>query len=76
MSSELPLAGRFRRLVATLIDAILVPSLSLVLLMITDVMEDAEDYANVDLMLLWIFLISEFIFQKLHSFIFVVWKKI
>ena len=41
MSSELPLAGRFRRLVATLVDAILVPSLSLVLLMITDVMEDA-----------------------------------
>ncbi len=58
MSSELPLAGRFRRLVATLVDAILVPSLSLVLLMITDVMEDAEDYVNVDLMLLWIFLLA------------------
>ena len=49
MSSELLLAGRFRRLVATLVDAVLVPALALLLLTITDVMEDADDYANVGL---------------------------
>jgi uncharacterized RDD family membrane protein YckC len=39
-------AGRLRRLVATLIDAILVPALTLVLVMITGVVEDAEDYVD------------------------------
>ena len=58
MNNVRPLAGRFRRLAATIIDAILVPSMSLVLLMVTDVMEDAEDYVNLDLMLLWIFLLA------------------
>jgi uncharacterized RDD family membrane protein YckC len=68
MSRELPLAGRFRRLVATLVDAILVPSLSLVLVMITDVMEDAEDYANLDLMLLWIFLLAIAAYMILNGY--------
>lgn len=58
MSSELPLAGRFRRLVATVIDAVLVPALSLVLVMVADVMEDPEDYANTGVMLLSIFLLA------------------
>ena len=40
------LAGRLRRLAATLIDAVLVPSLTLVLAMLTEVMEDAEDYMD------------------------------
>lgn len=43
---SLYLAGRFRRLAATLIDAVLVPLLTMVLVMVTDVMEDAEDYAT------------------------------
>lgn len=46
MTEVLPLAGRTRRLVATLIDAILVPSLSLLLVMVTGVVEDAEDYQD------------------------------
>src|SRR5512147_944524 len=46
MSDGLFLAGRLRRLVATLIDAILVPSLTLVLVMISGVVEDAEDYVD------------------------------
>ncbi len=42
----LPLASRGRRLAATAIDAVLVPSLTLVLVMVTGVVEDAEDYAD------------------------------
>jgi uncharacterized RDD family membrane protein YckC len=40
------LAGRGRRLVATLIDALLVPALTLLLVMICGVVEHAEDYQN------------------------------
>jgi uncharacterized RDD family membrane protein YckC len=46
MSNGLFLAGRLRRLVATLLDAVLVPTLTLVLVMITGVVEDAEDYVD------------------------------
>jgi uncharacterized RDD family membrane protein YckC len=46
MSDGLFLAGRLRRLVATLLDAVLVPTLTLVLVMITGVVEDAEDYVD------------------------------
>ena len=44
--SSLTLASRWRHLVATVIDAILVPALTLVLIMLTNVLEDAEDYAD------------------------------
>ena len=57
MKDGLYLAGRFRRLVATLVDAVLVPSLSLVLVMITGVVEDAEDYAD-SFWILWVFLLA------------------
>ena len=40
------LAGRGRRLVATLIDMLLVPALTVLLVMITGVMEHAEAYRN------------------------------
>jgi len=40
------LAPRWRRLAATLIDACLVPSLTVVLVMLTDVAENAEDYVD------------------------------
>ncbi len=40
------LAGRGRRLVATLIDMLLVPALTALLVMITGVMEHAEAYRN------------------------------
>ena len=46
MNSEVVLAGRFRRLLATLIDAILVPSLTIFLVMVAGVVEDAEDYID------------------------------
>lgn len=39
-------AGRTARLLATGIDAVLVPSLTLVLVMMTGVVEDAEDYLD------------------------------
>ena len=41
-----PLAGRGRRLVATLIDAVLVPSLTIFLVMVFGIVEDAEDYTD------------------------------
>jgi uncharacterized RDD family membrane protein YckC len=43
---EQPLAGRGRRLVATLIDMLLVPALTVLLVMITGVMEHAEAYRD------------------------------
>ena len=44
--TSLPLAGRGRRLAATLIDAVLVPSLTIFLVMVFGVVEDAEDYTD------------------------------
>jgi uncharacterized RDD family membrane protein YckC len=73
MSNELPLAGRFRRLVATLIDAVLVPALSLVLVMVADVMEDPEDYANAGLMILWIFLLAVLAYLILNGY--TMWRR-
>tara|TARA_Y100001934_G_scaffold283370_1_gene402558 strand:+ start:143 stop:649 length:507 start_codon:yes stop_codon:yes gene_type:complete len=46
MSNDVILAGRIRRLLATAIDMVLVPSLTLIVMMATDVVEDAEDWAN------------------------------
>ena len=46
MELPAPLASRGRRLLATVIDAILVPSLTILLVMLTNVVEDAEDYAD------------------------------
>tara|TARA_B110000977_G_scaffold91037_1_gene120846 strand:+ start:1574 stop:2092 length:519 start_codon:yes stop_codon:yes gene_type:complete len=73
MSSELLLAGRFRRLVATLVDAVLVPALALLLLTITDVMEDADDYANVGLMMLWVFLLAVVAYVILNGY--TLWRR-
>ncbi len=57
MTDGLVLAGRFRRLIATLIDAILVPSLTLVLVMIAGVVEDAEDYVDY-WWIMWVLLLA------------------
>ena len=73
MSSELLLAGRFRRLVATLVDAVLVPALALLLLTITDVMEDADDYANVGLMMLRVFLLAVVAYLILNGY--TLWRR-
>ncbi len=57
MSDGLFLAGRIRRLLATGIDAILVPTLTVVLVMIAGVVEDAEDYVD-SWWMLWVFLLA------------------
>lgn len=44
--SEIQPAGRIRRLTATIIDALLVPLFALVLMLVSGVLEHAEDYAN------------------------------
>ena len=46
MSDERKLAGRGRRLAATLVDAVVVALFGLVLVMLTGAFEDAEDYAG------------------------------
>lgn len=46
MSNGLALAGRFRRLIATGIDMLLVPALTLLLVMIAGVVENAEAYGG------------------------------
>ncbi len=51
------LAGRLRRLGATMIDAILVPVLTIMLVMIAGVVEDAEDYVDAT-WALWVLLLA------------------
>ena len=46
MTDSLPLAGRGRRLVATLIDLFVVPVASLLILLVSGVFESAEAYAG------------------------------
>jgi uncharacterized RDD family membrane protein YckC len=46
MTDARVLAGRATRLLATGVDAVLVPCLTLVLVMMTGVVEDAEDYLD------------------------------
>jgi len=67
MSDGLFLAGRLRRLVATLIDAILVPSLTLVLVMIAGVVEDAEDYVDYWWMV-WVLLLAVVSYLLLNGY--------
>lgn len=67
MNNTAPLAGRFRRLCATLIDALLVPSLTILLVMITGVVEDAEDYAN-SWWILWVFLLAVLSYLLLNGY--------
>lgn len=57
MNSALVPAGRLRRLCSTLVDVILVPSLTIVLVLITGVVEDAEDYTN-NYWVLWVLLLA------------------
>lgn len=45
MSADLVLAGRGRRLVATLIDLVLVPAFAILLMLVTGVLEHAEDWS-------------------------------
>jgi len=45
MSATLPLAGRGRRLVATLIDVVLVPVVAILLMLVSGVLEHADDWS-------------------------------
>jgi len=45
-TSGAPLANRLKRLIATLIDMLLVPAFTLLLVLITGTTEDAEDYIS------------------------------
>ena len=57
MNEQLLLAGRGRRLTATVIDMLLVPSLTIFLVMVAGVVEDAEDYRD-RWWILFVFLIA------------------
>jgi uncharacterized RDD family membrane protein YckC len=46
MSATLPLAGRGRRFVATLIDVVLVPVVAILLMLVTGVLEHAADWST------------------------------
>jgi uncharacterized RDD family membrane protein YckC len=46
MSATLPLAGRGRRFVATLIDVVLVPVVAVLLMLVTGVLEHAADWST------------------------------
>ena len=55
MSAELVLAGRGRRLVATLIDVLLVPALAIFLMLVTGVLEHAADWSASGMPMLRVF---------------------
>ncbi len=57
MTDDSMLAGRFVRLVATAIDAVLVPTLTIFGVMVFGVVEDAEDYQN-RMWMVWVLLIA------------------
>jgi uncharacterized RDD family membrane protein YckC len=46
MNAPLPLAGRGRRFTATLIDAVLVPVVAILLMLVTGVLEHAQDWSE------------------------------
>ncbi len=63
----LQLAGRFRRLVATALDALFVPLLTIVLVMIAGVLEDAADYRDSTWML-WVLILAIVSYLMLNGY--------
>ncbi len=61
------LAGRFRRLVAWGVDAALVPTLTILLVMIAGVVEDAEDFSD-NLWILWVFCLAVVSYLMLNGY--------
>lgn len=57
VNSSLVYAGRLRRLSATIVDAILVPTLTVFFILVAGVVEDAEDYEN-NVWMLWVLLLA------------------
>lgn len=72
MNNTILLAPRWKRLLATLVDAILVPALSLLLVMLTNVAEDAEDYVDSTWML-HVLLLAIFGYLLLNGF--TLWRR-
>ncbi len=71
MNNQPILAGRFRRLLATLIDAVLVPALTLLLVLISGVVEDAADYSGdgwEQRMLMSVFALAVLSYLILHGY--------
>jgi uncharacterized RDD family membrane protein YckC len=67
MTDGFALAGRLRRLVATVIDAVLVPSLTLFLVMIAGVVEDAEDYVDYG-WIVWVLMLAVLSYLLLNGY--------
>lgn len=72
MNDRWPLATRSRRLVATLLDGFFVPALTLLLVMIFGVVEDAEDYADF-WWVLWVLLTAVLSYLTLNGY--TLWRR-
>ena len=68
MNTNTVLASRWRRVIAWWIDATLVPGLAFFLVMITGVVEDAEDYTT-NLWMLWVLLLAITSYLILNGFL-------
>jgi len=73
MSADLVLAGRGRRLVATLIDALLVPALAIFIMLVTGVLEHAADWSATARPMLRIFALGVVSYLILN--IWLLWKR-
>ena len=67
MNERRVLAGRGRRMTATLIDMLLVPSVTIFLVMVAGAVEDAEDYRN-GRWILWVLLIAVLSYLLLNGY--------
>lgn len=72
MNDRWPLAARTRRLVATLLDGLFVPALTLLLVMIFGVVEDAEDYTDF-WWVLWVLLTAVLSYLILNGY--TLWRR-
>lgn len=72
MNDTIVLVGRGRRLVATLIDMILVPSVTLVLVVAFGVVEDAEDYRS-SAWIGWVLLLAVASYLLLNGYL--LWRR-
>jgi uncharacterized RDD family membrane protein YckC len=72
MNDTLPLAGRGRRLVATLIDMLLVPLLTLLLVMLFGVVEHAEDYQS-NAWVWWVLVLAVISYLVLNGYL--LWRR-
>lgn len=73
MSATPPLAGRGRRLAATAIDMVLVPALAILLMLVTGVLEHAQDWSQSAMPFLRIFLLGLASYVLLNLWL--LWKR-